>query len=58
MTSEHTKGSTEAFFQKHNYFGLNASDVTLFEQQMLPCLNFEGKIILEKPHKLARAPSE
>lgn len=58
MTSEHTKGNTEAFFQKHDYFGLNPKDVCLFEQHMLPCLTFKGKIILEKKYKVARAPSK
>ncbi len=56
MTSEHTKESTRAFFRKHDFFGLNADDVTMFEQHMLPALTLDGKIFLEKPHKIHKAP--
>ncbi len=58
MTSEHTKGSTLDFFNKQNFFGLDPDNVVLFEQHMLPCMTFEGKIILDKPHKVARAPGK
>lgn len=58
MTSEHTKQSTLDFFKKHNYFGLQEEDVVLFEQSLLPCIGFDGKIILEKPHKVALAPGK
>eukprot|EP00117_Sycon_ciliatum_P034969 scpid50080/ scgid26590/ UDP-N-acetylhexosamine pyrophosphorylase; UDP-N-acetylgalactosamine pyrophosphorylase; UDP-N-acetylglucosamine pyrophosphorylase len=57
MTSEHTKGKTEEFFVQHDHFGLNASDVVIFEQDMLPCFAFDGKIILESTHQVARAPN-
>ncbi|XP_050409984.2 UDP-N-acetylhexosamine pyrophosphorylase [Patella vulgata] len=56
MTSEHTKGPTEEFFKKHNYFGLDKNDLTIFEQSRLPCIRFDGKIILEAPSKIAMAP--
>lgn len=56
MTSEHTKEPTLEFFASHGYFGLNKEDLVVFEQGMLPCFTFDGKIILEKPYKVARAP--
>ena len=56
MTSEHTKGATEKFFTDNNYFGLQKENIVLFEQHTIPCLTFEGKIILEGPGKVARAP--
>lgn len=58
MTSEHTKDATDSFFQKHNYFGLKKENVVLFEQTLLPCFDFNGKIILESPSKIALAPGE
>ena len=56
MTSEHTLGETKRFFETHNYFGLQGDDVVFFEQHTLPCLTFDGKIILDQPDKVARAP--
>ncbi|KAL3842177.1 hypothetical protein ACJMK2_020219 [Sinanodonta woodiana] len=56
MTSEHTKDKTFHFFEKNDYFGLKKENIVVFEQGLLPCIDFDGKIILEKPHKLALAP--
>jgi len=56
MTSEHTKEKTAEFFASHGYFGLQKENVILFEQNTLPCFTLDGKIILERPHRVARAP--
>ena len=56
MTSEHTKAPTAEFFAKHGYFGMKKENVVLFEQRMIPCFDFDGKIILASPSKIARAP--
>ncbi|CAL1288119.1 unnamed protein product [Larinioides sclopetarius] len=56
MTSEHTMEPTLEFFDKHDYFGLQKDDLVVFEQYMLPCLTLEGKIILETPCKVSKAP--
>ena len=55
MTSEHTQGETEKYFRSNNYFGLKRQNIVLFEQHTLPALNFQGKILLEEKHKLAKA---
>lgn len=56
MTSEHTKEPTEEFFKKHNYFGLKEENVLIFEQNTLPCLDFNGKILLDQRYHVARSP--
>ncbi|KAJ1532235.1 hypothetical protein ONE63_000852 [Megalurothrips usitatus] len=56
MTSEQTMEPTMQFLQSRNYFGLNSSNVMLFEQGMLPCFSMDGKIILDTPSRLSKAP--
>ncbi|RWS04311.1 UDP-N-acetylhexosamine pyrophosphorylase-like isoform X2 [Dinothrombium tinctorium] len=56
MTSEQTKEATEEFLAKHNHFGLKKDNIVIFEQNTLPCFTFDGKIILEQRHRIARAP--
>ncbi|EDV28617.1 uncharacterized protein TRIADDRAFT_20208 [Trichoplax adhaerens] len=57
MTSQHTKQQTRNYFEKHKFFGLNEKDIMFFEQSTLPCFDFDGKIILAAPDKIARAPN-
>ncbi len=52
MTSGPTRGSTEQFFQEHDYFGLGQDNVVVFEQGVLPCISNEGKILLETKSKV------
>lgn len=56
MTSEHTKEPTQDFFRRHNYFGLQEENLVVFEQGMLPCFTFDGKIIMEAKSRIAKAP--
>ncbi|XP_054271074.1 UDP-N-acetylhexosamine pyrophosphorylase [Macrosteles quadrilineatus] len=56
MTSEKTMEPTEDYFEEHNYFGLNKNNVIFFEQGLLPCFSFDGKIILEAPNRISKAP--
>lgn len=56
MTSEQTMEPTEKYFCDHNYFGLNKEDIIFFEQGQMPCFTLDGKIILDKPHRIAKSP--
>lgn len=56
MTSEHTKEPTLEYFRERNYFGLQPENLIVFEQGMLPCFTFDGKIILETKSHIAKAP--
>ena len=56
MTSPMNDAATRAFFADNNYFGLPAEDVVFFPQGVLPCLDNDGKIILETKFKCAMAP--
>lgn len=47
MTSESTLKDTKDYFESNSFFGLEPSAVVFFEQHQLPCLTFEGKLILK-----------
>ena len=56
MTSQFTHQETLDHFETLNYFNLPREDVVFFQQGFLPCLTDEGKIIMETPSKMAKAP--
>lgn len=56
MTSVINHVQTVEFFQKHDYFGLSASQVYFIQQEMLPLLDDRGNWLLERPGKLAEGP--
>ena len=55
MTSEHTQEQTEKYFRENNYFNLDPTNIILFEQHILPALDFQGKILLDDKYKLTKA---
>lgn len=56
MTSGPTDEMTDTFLKSHNFFGLNSNDVVQFKQGLLPCFDFDGKIILNAQNQVALAP--
>ena len=56
MTSQATDAATRAFFERADWFGLPKDDVFVFCQGMLPALDFEGRLLLEAPDRIAEAP--
>lgn len=56
MTSEFTLKPTQTFFQENSHFGLDPSNIIMFEQRMIPAVSLDGKLILEGKGKLAMAP--
>ena len=56
MTSKPTHEETENFFKSNNYFGKNPETIRFFQQGVLPCLTFEGKIMLASKSSVAVAP--
>lgn len=55
MTSDTNDAATKAFFQKHNYFGLDPKNVTFFVQGMMPAFAYDGTLLLAERDSLALA---
>ncbi|KAL5573295.1 hypothetical protein UlMin_022892 [Ulmus minor] len=56
MTSPFTDEATRKFFECHKYFGLEAEQVTFFQQGTIPCVSKDGRFIMESPYGVAKAP--
>ena len=57
MTSESNNNETIKFLQEHNFFGYDKEYVRFFIQDMAPCVDLNGKILLEEKHKIATSPT-
>ena len=57
MTSDKTDQATRAFLKEHAYFGYPEEDICFFVQDMAPCTDLSGKILLEAEGKLALSPN-
>ena len=56
MTSPATTAATRALFAADRHFGVPPADVRFFEQGSFPAVDFEGRLILEKPDRVAVSP--
>lgn len=57
MTSEKNNDETIRFFEEKNYFGYPKEYVKFFIQEMAAAVDFEGKLLLEGPGRLATSPN-
>jgi len=44
------------FFEEHSYFSYSKEHVFFFAQDLLPAIDYEGKIIMRTPNRLAMSP--
>lgn len=56
MTSPSNHAATIDIFERHGYFGLNKSDVRFFSQAQMPAFMTDGRIALERKHRVALSP--
>lgn len=56
MTSGPTIEPTKKFLEENRYFGLSPEDVVIFQQGLLPCFDFDGKILMDDKNKISLAP--
>ncbi|MFP4500294.1 MAG: UTP--glucose-1-phosphate uridylyltransferase [Candidatus Hydrogenedentota bacterium] len=57
MVSNTNEEATRAFFKSNDFFGLNPKNVRFFKQRMVPCVDVEGKFMLDAPDRLAMNPN-
>ena len=57
MTSEANHAETEAFFAEHDFFGLASDSVRFFTQAMIPSVDFQGRMLLAAPDRVAVNPN-
>jgi UDP-N-acetylglucosamine/UDP-N-acetylgalactosamine diphosphorylase len=57
MTSPANDGPTRALFEAEDFFGLDCEDVFIFSQGTLPAWDFEARLILDAPGRIAESPN-
>jgi UDP-N-acetylglucosamine/UDP-N-acetylgalactosamine diphosphorylase len=56
MTSPQNSAESQAFFEEHQYFGLDREDLDFFNQSELPILDEEGRLLLKEEDQLCLGP--
>lgn len=57
MTSEKNDRDTRAFFKEHDYFDYPEDMVHFFVQEMAAAVDYDGKLLMEGPGRLATSPN-
>ena len=57
MTSDKNHEETVSFLTEHNFFGYNKEYVHFFRQAMAPSVDFDHKLLMEAPDRLALSPN-
>lgn len=57
MTSEKNNDDTIKFFEEHNYFGYPKDYIKFFIQEMVPAVDYNGKLLMESKACLATSPN-
>lgn len=57
MTSDKNYDATTAFFNEHQFFGYKTEYVHFFKQEMVPSVDFDGKILMESPSSICLSPN-
>lgn len=57
MTSEKNHQATVNFLKEHNYFGYDENYIRFFVQEMAPCIDLDGKVLLEEKGRVATSPN-
>ncbi|GAB4339509.1 MAG: UDPGP type 1 family protein [Candidatus Abyssubacteria bacterium] len=57
MTSETNHEPTREFFARNRYFGLQREDVFFFMQDMMPALDFKGRLVLDEKDHIFTSPN-
>ena len=57
MTSTVNNDQTISFFEEHNYFGYPGDYVKFFIQEMVPAVDYEGRILMQNESELVLSPN-
>lgn len=57
MTSAGNNKATMDFFEEHDYFGYDKSYVSFFVQEMVPAVDYEGRVLLASETEVVMSPN-
>lgn len=57
MTSVSNNQDTIDFFEEHDYFGYDKSFVKFFRQEMVPAVDYEGRVLMVSESDIVMAPN-